>query len=78
MCRGKTCTINTVIDIVVNELNDVLRVPKRFVTETDGLYSVQTKSGEIVATTTVELLLDGNDGWVAVTGINNGDTVVAP
>lgn len=70
--------LNADIEVVIEEESDTLRVPKRFVTNTDGVYSVQQVSGESIATTTIEVLLEGNDGFYALTGLNEGDTVVAP
>lgn len=70
--------LNADIDIVIVNATDSLRVPKRFVTETDGAYYVLTKSGDLVATTTVNVLLSGNDGYIAITGVHEGDTLVAP
>lgn len=75
--------LNADIDIVVDELHDVLRVPTRFVsTATEPTVLVPT--GDMsrprfkTASTTVEILLNGNDGFVAITGLNEGDVVVAP
>lgn len=70
--------LNADIEIIIEEETDALRVPKRFVTNTNGVYSVQQKNGESVATTTIDVTLEGNDGFFALTGLNAGDTVVAP
>ena len=70
--------LNADIEIVIEEESGVLRVPRRFVTNTDGEYSVWQSNGERLATTTVEILLEGNDGYYAITGLNEGDIVVAP
>ena len=70
--------LNADVDIVIMDATDSLRVPRRFVTETDKGYAVLTKNGEVVATTTVNLVLSGNDGYMAITGVNEGDILVAP
>jgi len=70
--------LNADIDIVIIDAADSLRVPSRFVTQTDGGAQVRTKVGELVATTTVNVTLTGNDGFTAITGLNQGDIVVAP
>lgn len=70
--------LNADIDIVVAELNDTVRIPSRFVTKTDTGYVVLKQTGETTATNTIEVVLDGNDGWVALTGIISGDIVIAP
>lgn len=70
--------LNADIDIIITEVTDTLRVPKRFITETDGVFTVQVQSGQTIATTTIDVLLEGNDGFVALTGITSGTTVVAP
>lgn len=70
--------LNADIEVVIEEATEVLRVPRRFVTNVDGEYQVRKQLAEQVATTTVELVLEGNDGYYAITGLNEGDTVVAP
>jgi multidrug efflux pump subunit AcrA (membrane-fusion protein) len=70
--------LNADIDIIIIATNDSLRVPKRFVTETDGMYQVITKTGDLLATTTINVTLEGNDGYIAITGVNLGDILVAP
>lgn len=71
--------LNADVDIIVAEANDALRIPKRFLTQTaDGTPAVRQKQGEHTATTTVELILSGNDGYVAITGVSVGDTLLAP
>lgn len=69
--------LNADIDIVINETTNALRLPKRFVSGENGNYSVQTVAGNVIATTTVEVVLIGNDGFVAITGLNKGDQVIA-
>jgi len=69
---------NADIDIITKEASDALKVSKRFVTNIDGVYSVQKKDDEDLATTTVEILLEGNDGFFAITGLTVGDIVIAP
>jgi len=46
----------------------------------DNVATVQTLSNEQIATTSVDVLLAGDDGFVAITGtaINSGITVIAP
>jgi HlyD family secretion protein len=70
--------LNADIDIVISEVSDMLRVPKRFISEVDGTYSILVQSGINAATTTIDVLLEGNDGYVAITGVTSGTTVVAP
>ena len=72
--------LNADIDIVINETEDsVLRVPKRFVYETkDGFEVIKQTGEESYASTTVEVEMEGNDGYYAITGLNAGDVVVAP
>jgi len=69
---------NADIDIITEEASNALKVSKRFVTNSDGVYSVRQKNGKDLATTTVEILLEGNDGFFAITGLNAGDIVIAP
>ncbi len=70
--------LNADIDIIVAEVTDSVRVPARFVTKTETGFVVLKQTGETVATTTIQVSLDGNDGWVALTGITSGDIIVAP
>jgi len=74
--------LNADIDIIIREETDVLRLPKRFVTIGDQAVvlttTLNTKSDSITASTTVEVLMEGNDGYIAITGLKEGDIVVAP
>ena len=67
--------LNADIDIIVADAADVLRIPKRYlITNEDNTYSVLTPEG----TTPVTVTSSGNSGYVAITGLNAGDTVIAP
>lgn len=70
--------LNADVDIVVAETLDNLRIPKRFLIESTTGYEVLLKKDNIVATTSIEALFEGNDGFVAITGITEGDIIVAP
>ncbi len=70
--------LNADVDIIIEEQRDVLRAPKRFVTTIEGVSTVLTLEGNTVATTTVETLFEGNDGFVVLSGIAEGTTIVAP
>jgi len=71
--------LNADVDIIVDKRDAVLRIPKRFLIEsTDNLYSVRVQSGNAYATTSVTPSFMGNDGFVEITGLNEGDTVIAP
>ncbi len=70
--------LNADINIILSETVDTLRIPKRFLIEENGTYSVLLTEGEAYATTTIEVTLQGNDGFVAITGLNSGDVIVAP
>jgi hypothetical protein len=48
------------------------------VTEVADAYEVRTKIGDRLSSTTVQVTLEGNDGFYAITGINEGDILVAP
>ena len=69
--------LNADIDVVTKAATDVLRIPKRFVSLTNSP-SVMTKIGDQMSSTTVDIILEGDDGFVALTGLNEGDLVVAP
>lgn len=71
--------LNADIDIIVAETSEGVRIPKRFLVDENGTTSVLRLSDDATyATTTVTVLLEGNDGFVAISGLTSGDTVVAP
>ena len=70
--------LNADIDIIIEEREDTLRVPKRFVTKERGGYEVLVLRDEKTSTSSVEVVLEGNDGYMAITGVKSGDTLVAP
>ncbi|MCB9816862.1 HlyD family efflux transporter periplasmic adaptor subunit [Candidatus Nomurabacteria bacterium] len=70
--------LNADIDIIITERTDTLRVPKRFVSQRDGVYEVLRLQNDTTASTTIEVLLEGNDGFVAITGLTEGDILLAP
>jgi len=70
--------LNADIDIIVAQATDTQRVPARYVTTDDTGSSVLTRRGDLVATTTVDIVLQGNDGFVAVTGLNDNEVIVSP
>lgn len=70
--------LNSDIDIVITKITNTLRLPRRFVTTDSGESSVTTQSGSDLSTTTVQVLLSGDDGYIAIAGIKEGATVVAP
>ena len=70
--------LNADIDIIFSELTDTIRIPTRFlISESDG-YFVLRQTGETISTTTINVTLEGNDGFVAITGLTEGDTLIAP
>jgi RND family efflux transporter MFP subunit len=69
--------LNADIDIIIKEEIDVMRLPKRFVTLGDEAV-VLIYTGDSKASTTIKIIMEGNDGYVAITGLKEGDTVVAP
>lgn len=69
--------LNADIDIVIVEATEHLRIPKRFLVKTETGYAVLKESAGTYATTTVQVQLEGNDGYVAITGLEAGDILVA-
>lgn len=70
--------LNADIDIVVEQHNDVLRVPSRFVTTEEEMDYILVLENEEIIKKTIETGFVGNDGFVEVIGLNEGDVVVAP
>ncbi len=70
--------LNADVDIFVAEKTEVLRLPKRFVKVTDNEAYAYKKVGDEVSTTTIKIEFTGNDGYLVIEGLNEGDEVVAP
>jgi hypothetical protein len=70
--------LNADIDIVLSEKTGTLRIPRRFLVRDNDNYAVLKQTGETSATTTIDVTLEGDDGFVAITGLNDGDVLVAP
>lgn len=74
--------LNADVDIIVDQLENVLRLPKRFVTiEEDQAFVLLPNEFNPKAEPTkreVDVLFDGNDGYIAIDGLSEGMTVVAP
>ena len=70
--------LNADIDIILEERDNVLRLPKRFLMQENDSYYVQTLTGEMTQKKEVQVEFMGNDGYAEITGLNEGDTVVAP
>ena len=71
--------LNADIDIIVSDTTQGVRIPKRFLIEDNGTFSVLRRQGpNSFATTSVDMILRGTDGFVAVSGITSGDTLIAP
>lgn len=70
--------LNADIDIITEQKEDVLRIPNRFIIKNGNSHQVIRQTNQGTATTSVELLMSGNDGFVAIQGLNEGDTLIAP
>ena len=70
--------LNADVDIITETRDKVLRMPKRFLTRTDDTYTVLIPQGVSTTVHTVGVGFSGNDGYVEITGLNEGDTIVAP
>jgi HlyD family secretion protein len=72
--------LNADVDIITASKENVLRIPKRFlIAAQDGTYSVFTLQGNNKrATTTVEVDMIGNDGYAEVSGLAEGQQIIAP
>ncbi len=71
--------LNADLDIIINEMHDVLTIPRRFlVTEGESTF-VLVPEGVTTRRETVSVVFTGNDGYIAVSGnIREGDTIIAP
>jgi multidrug efflux pump subunit AcrA (membrane-fusion protein) len=70
--------LNADIEIVVKEISDTPRVSRRFIIKDDSGNFVQKLNGETITVTPIDIIFTGNDGFVAITGVTAGDTLVAP
>lgn len=70
--------LNADVDIIVESHEQVTRVPKRYVTEMDGNYSVLVPQGEIAVPAPVRVPFQGNDGFVEIADLPEGTTIIAP
>lgn len=70
--------LNADIDIIVSQRIDTLKIPIRFLnSQTDIPTVLMLRAGKI-SSTPVETGFIGNDGFVEIIGLNEGDTIVAP
>lgn len=73
--------LNADIEIITKEVENVLRLPKRFVTikeQNKGSVLLLNTETETTTEVDVEVLFIGNDGYIAITGIEEGAVVSAP
>lgn len=70
--------LNADIDILVQKVNDTLRIPGRFLDSEAATTTVLVQQGNTVVRTPVEIGFSGNNGYVEVIGLTEGTTVVAP
>jgi RND family efflux transporter MFP subunit len=71
--------LNADIDIVIETRENVLRIPRRFLVEENGSHTVLVPHGDAeTRSVPISVEFEGNDGYVQVSGLNEGDTVVAP
>ncbi len=70
--------LNADVEITISELTDSLRVPKRFVyTAADGTPYVY-QAGPEPTQTPITITAEGNNGYVAITGLADGDVLTLP
>jgi len=71
--------LNADVEIIVHTEPDTIRLSRRFlIIDTDGTTHVQKLIKNTLIDTPVTITTTGSDGSVALTGLSEGDTVVAP
>lgn len=70
--------LNADVDIIIESTLNVVRIPKRYLIETPEGTFIRTLENNSIATTTVTKIVSGNDGWVAIDGVETGTTIVTP
>ena len=70
--------LNADVDIVTDSMADVLVLPKRYIKEYDDYSTVLLLKDDLQVETKVETGFEGSSGLVEITGLTEGDLVVAP
>lgn len=70
--------LNADVDILVDSKNDTFRLPKRFVTTRDSRHFVLLEENGEVIEQEIGVGFSGNDGFIEVIGLKEGDLVIAP
>ena len=70
--------LNADVDIIIERHDAVLRIPKRFLIRENDSYSVLLPDGKDTRSVPITVRFEGNDGYVHVEGLNEGDTIIAP
>jgi len=70
--------LNADLDIIIATMSDTPLLPKRFITSNDGQDVVLIRRGDELVEQPVEVIFTGNDGFVAIDGLEVGETVIAP
>lgn len=70
--------LNADIDILIEVRESVTRLPKRYVTEENGVATVRIPHKDKAVSIPVEIVFSGNDGFVEIKGLPEGTTVIAP
>ncbi len=70
--------LNADIDIIIGTHENVTRIPSRFLVTTGESHAVLFPDGNVTKSVPVTLIFEGNDGYVEVSGVNPGDTLIAP
>lgn len=70
--------LNADIDVVLESRENVTRIPKRYLVENEGSYSVLVPRGKNATSVPVTVTFIGNDGFVEIEGLSVGETVIAP
>lgn len=70
--------LNADVDIIVESRENVVRIPKRYLIDNNGAYTVLVPDGKVTRSVPVTNLFSGNDGFVQIEGLGVGDTIIAP
>jgi len=70
--------MNADIDIVVERVNDVAKIPIRFLEQDKDTYRVNVLKNKTIASVSAEVGIIGNDGFAEIKNLTEGTTIVAP
>ncbi len=70
--------LNADVDVTLRTETNVLKIPERYLIRTPEGTTVLVPKGREAAPVPIDVAFIGNDGFAVITGLNEGDVIVAP